>query len=403
MKFIYTTAIDKIINCKARKKVIQGGTGAGKTIAVLAILIDMAASNPGLEISVVSESMPHLRRGALRDFLKILKVTNRYIDDNFNRTNLIYTFTNSSYVEFFAADNASKLRGARRDVLYLNECNNVDFTAYSELASRTRKEIFIDFNPTGRFYAHTEVLTEPDAELIILTYLDNEGIDEEILKDLMHKKVKALNSPYWANWWRVYGEGQIGQLEGVIYSNWQEIENVPEGAKLIALGLDFGFVQDPTAAVAIYKYNSKILLDEVIYKKGLTNAQIASAIRDEGFYKDIIWADSSEPKSIFDLNLHGLKVAPVSKGADSVNYGISLLQGFDLLITKRSSNLKNELDNYIWMKDSNGNSIQKPIDSFNHLLDAARYVAMMMLQGKQDFTSSRPKIRIVRSGQFKRR
>lgn len=382
-EFKYTTAIKKIRAMKGRKKVIQGGTSSGKTFGIIPILIDQAIKNPGLEISIVSESIPHLRRGALKDFLKIMRMTNRFISKNYNRSHLKYTFTNSSYIEFFSVDDEAKLRGARRNVLYVNEANNIHYDAYLQLAIRTSGDIYIDFNPTHRFWAHTEVLSEPDSEHIILTYKDNEGLPESIVKELEMNRDKAKTSSYWANWWRVYGLGQIGSLEGVIFSNWQEIkiDLIPESAKLLGYGLDFGFTNDPTALVAVYKYGDKILLDELIYQKGLTNAQLASKMEQVmGDKRGIVYADSAEPKSIAELRSYGMHVLPAKKGKDSIIFGISLLQEYEMLVTARSNNLKDELRRYSWVKDRDGTTLNVPISTFNHAIDAIRYLAMMTLK-----------------------
>lgn len=385
-EFIYTTAISKIRKMQARKKVIQGGTSAGKTWAILPILIDMAAKEPGLEISVVSESIPHLRRGALKDFLKIMIMTNRFIDEHYNKTHLKYNFTNGSYIEFFSVDDESRLRGARRNILYVNEANNIRYEAYLQLAIRTSRDIFIDFNPTHRFWAHNEVLKENDSELLILNYLDNEALDENIIRELEANREKALVSDYWKNWWLVYGLGQVGRLDGVIFDNWTEIDRIPDDAALIGHGLDFGYTNDPTAVVAIYKYNQDIIIDEVIYRKGLTNSEIANLLKQEGVSSEI-YADSAEPKSIRELSRYGFRIIGANKGRDSVNFGIGILQEYNMVVTKRSNNLKDELNKYQWKKDRDGNTTNIPEDSFNHCVDAMRYLAIMKLQKKN---SSKP-------------
>jgi len=289
-----TTAINKIYNLNKRIKIIQGGTSAGKTFGILPVLIDKAARQNGLEISVVAESIPHLRRGALKDFLKIMKWTNRYYDERFNKTLLRYEFANGSVIEFFSADDSSKLRGARRDILYINECNNVNFESYNELAIRTKHEVYLDFNPANEFWVHKELKDEPDSDFLILTYKDNEALDKAIVDQIEKNRDKAATSTYWANWWRVYGLGEIGSLEGVIFSNWKPIDVIPNEAKLIGIGLDFGYTNDPTAIIEIYNYNGGRIINELKYQTGLLNSDIAKLLP-----KDVtIYADSSEPKSI---------------------------------------------------------------------------------------------------------
>jgi len=176
--FVYTTAIKKLRKLKKRIRIVQGGTSAGKTFGILPILIDKACKNELLEISVVSESVPHLRRGALKDFEKIMRSTNRWIDAHFNKSLLKYTFSNGSFIEFFSVDQPDKLRGARRNILYINECNNVNFEAYQQLSIRTSHEVWLDFNPTHEFWAHTELLQDKDSEHLIVTYKDNEALPD---------------------------------------------------------------------------------------------------------------------------------------------------------------------------------------------------------------------------------
>jgi len=379
--FKRTTSINKILALKKRIKIIQGGTSAGKTFGILPILIDKATRTPNLEISVVSESIPHLRRGALKDFVKILKWTNRYSDEQFNKSLLTYQFRNGSFIEFFSADDASKLRGARRDILYINECNNVTFEAYNELSIRTKREVYLDYNPANEFWVHKELKDEPDTDFIILTYKDNEALDESIVTQIEKNRDKAQTSSYWANWWRVYGLGEIGSLEGVVFNNWKEIDFLPEDAKLIGVGLDFGYTNDPTAAIGIYNWNDKRIVNEIIYRTGMLNSDIAK-ILPSGV---VIYADSAEPKSIEEIKRYGKTIKGVTKGKDSINFGIDVMQRQDYLVTKQSTNLIKELRSYCWDTDKQGARMNKPIDHFNHAIDALRYHEMEALGLKANY------------------
>lgn len=376
--FVRTRAVDKILQMKARKKVIQGGSSAGKTFAILAILIDMAAKKPNLEISVVSESVPHLRKGALKDFKKIMKSTNRWRENHFNYTQLTYTFGNSSYIEFFSANDSQKVRGPRRNVLYVNEADNVPYAAYLELSIRTNKDIFIDFNPTSKFWAHTEVLQEDDSEFLKINYLDNDALDETTIKTLHQNRDKGKTSDYWANWWKVYGLGELGVLQGAVYHNWSRIDKIPEEATLLAYGCDFGFSNDVTAVIGVYKLDGKLILHELVYQKGLTISELSNILKSYNVVEEII-ADSSEPRSIKELRNFGFRCVATKKGKDSVNYGISLLQDYELLVTKSSENLHEELMRYKWKQDKSGETLNTPIDAWNHGLDAVRYVALTNL------------------------
>jgi phage terminase large subunit len=373
--FKRTTATNKVLGLKNRVKIIQGGTSASKTYSILAVLINKAVSNPSLEISVVAETIPHLRRGALKDFIKILKWTNRFNDKQFNKSLLTYEFRNGSIIEFFSADDSSKLRGARRDILYINECNNVTFDAYNELAIRTRKEVFLDFNPAHEFWVHKELKNEPDSDFLILTYKDNEALDQSIIDQIEKNKEKAKTSSYWANWWKVYGEGQLGMLEGVVFSNWKTIDTIPKEAKLLGIGLDFGYTNDPTAIIEIYNYNGQRIVNELVYQTGLLNSDIAKLLP-----KHVpVYADSSEPKSIDEIKRFGVTIKGVTKGKDSINYGIDVMQRNEYLVTSNSSNLIKELRSYVWGTDKQGNRLNKPIDFNNHAIDAFRYHEMETL------------------------
>jgi len=372
--FRRTTATNKILALKKRVKIVQGGSSASKTYSILAVLIDKAIKYPNTEISVVAETIPHLRRGALKDFLKILKWTNRYYDEQFNKSLLVYQFKNGSYFEFFSADDSSKLRGARRDILYINECNNVTFESYNELAIRTKKEVYLDFNPANEFWVHTELKDEPDSDFIILTYKDNEALDKSIVEQIEKNKEKAKTSSYWANWWNVYGLGLVGSLEGVVYNNWKIVDLIPPQARLLGIGLDFGYTNDPTAIVEIYQYNGQRILNELVYRTGMLNTDIAKELP-----KNVpIYADSAEPKSIEEIRRQGLTIKGVTKGKDSITYGIDVMQRQEYLVTSTSTNLIKELRGYCWDTDKNGVRLNKPTGA-DHLLDAVRYHEMETL------------------------
>ena len=386
--FKVTTALKKLRKLRKRIKKVPGGTSAGKTFSILPILIDRATKTERLEISVVSESIPHLRKGALKDFLKIMKSTGRYINAHWNRSLLTYTFGNGSYIEFFSADQEDKVRGPRRNILYINECNNIKFDTYHQLSIRTDIEIWLDYNPTHEFWGDTELEGDEDVETISLTYLDNEGLPKSIVKEIEKSKYKAFYNPelqgvelfasgniknsYWCNWWRVYGLGLTGSLDGVIFSNWQIVDEIPEDARLLGVGLDFGYTNDPTAAIDVYKWNEYRILDERCYNTGMVNSDIAKILPKN----IIVYADSAEPKSIEEIKRHGILIKGVTKGADSIKFGIQVMQDQKYLVTAGSINLIKEFRNYCWDKDRTGKSLNKPIDNFNHAIDGVRYHEM---------------------------
>jgi phage terminase large subunit len=331
-----------------------------------------------LETSVVSESIPHLRRGAMKDFLKIMISTGRYRDGQWNRSALKYTFTNGSYIEFFSVEQPDKLRGARRNVLYVNEANNIPSEAYNQLSIRTSGDIWIDFNPTANFWAHKEVASQDDADFITLTYLDNEALPETIVKDIESARDKAKESAYWYNWWQVYGLGKVGSLDGVCLTGWEEIK-LPTNARLLCFGMDFGYSNDPSTLIGLYKYNDSYIFDEVIYQKKLLNSDISNLFKSNDI-NSVVYADSAEPKSIAELRTYGHNVMPCTKGKDSIVYGINLINQNKIFVTSRSKNLIKELQSYTWIKDREGNTINKPIDAFNHCIDAARYAITSQLK-----------------------
>lgn len=387
--FQRTTAQAKIAKLRKRVRIVQGGTSSSKTFSILPLLITHAMQTPYTEISVVSESIPHLKRGAVKDFVNIMVMTGNYRDAQFNKSDLKYKFLNGSFIEFFSADQPDKLRGARRHVLFVNECNNIDFESYNQLAIRTRDFIYLDYNPTQEFWAHTELINDSDSDFVILTYKDNEALDAAIVKEIEKAKEKAKTSKYWENWWRVYGLGQVGSLDGVIFSNWSQIDQLPRDAKLIGYGMDFGFTNDPTTLVGVYQFNDGLIINEKIYRQGMLNSDIIREMNQLGVSKtDKIYADSAEPKSIEEIYRSGFNIKPVLKGQDSIKFGIQILQEHKLFVTKESTNLIKELRSYTWDKDKTGKSLNNPIDDFNHAIDAMRYLAMMELKQKANFKFS---------------
>lgn len=394
--FKRTTAINKILALKERKKVIQGGTSAGKTYAIIPILINEAIKTSGIKITVVAETIPAVKDGAVDIFKQVMQDTFRWNDSQWIGSPMQYTFKNGSRIQFKAFDTSGKAKASgKRDILFLNEANHIGFAIADELMIRS-KETYIDFNPNNRFWVHKEVLTEPNSEFLLLTYEDNEAIPIETLEDLHIKKGKAyydvdgdlnandnIKSKYWSNWWQVYGMGNIGSLEGVIFPTWDILDNIPKEATLLGYGMDFGYTNDPTTLMACYKYNGKYIFDELIYRTGMLNSDIAKELKRLNVrHGDTIFADSAEPKSITEIKRYGFSIRPVKKGKDSISFGIGILQDKTFSVTRNSVNTIKELESYIWATDKDGNSTNKPIDNYNHSIDAMRYFAMMKLTNK---------------------
>ena len=367
MNFIRTTATDKILTLRKRIRGIAGGSSASKTISILLWLIHHAQTHENLIISVVSHTFPHLKRGAIRDFLTIMESPAiNYMDDNWNKSDYIYTFESGSKIEFFSTDQVGKVRGPRRDILFLNEANNINLETFNQLEIRTNKIIWMDWNPVTEFWFYTDILNKrDDVDFLILTYKDNEALASEIVRSLELRKNNK-------NWWRVYGEGQLGILEGRIYTDWKnDIEEIPHEARLIRYGLDFGYSNDPAAIVGVYEYNGGYILDEILYRKGMSNKDLADVLKNEP--QALVMADSAEPKSIEEINQYGISILGAIKGSDSVNYGIQYVQDQRISVTKRSLNLWKEYNGYMWMTDKEGKTINEPQGFQNDLLDAIRY------------------------------
>lgn len=355
-------------------RIAQGGTSASKTISILLWLINLCQSDtkPTLT-SIVSESFPHLKRGVLRDFRNIMIAHGYWKDKNFNISDSIYTFETGSKIEFFSTDNGDKLRGARRDRLFMNEANNCTLDAFDQLEVRTKEFVYLDYNPTNEFWLFTDVMpNRNDWEKVILTYKDNEALSPEIVASIEQRKNRK-------GWWQVYGEGQLGEVEGKIYKDWAIIDEIPHEARLERRGLDFGYTNDPTAIVDIYYYNGGYILDEVCYQKGMSNKQITDVIKN--LDQILIIADSAEPKSIDEIRLYGINIMPAVKGAGSINQGIQFVQQQRISVTKRSGNLIKEYRNYLWATDKLGKILNEPEGGLDHALDAVRYA----------FTSLAPK------------
>lgn len=365
MKYIPTTATKKLMRLERRIKGIAGGTSAGKTISIIQILIDKAQSDkrPTLT-SIMSESMPHLKRGCIRDFLDIMEDSGYFKPEQWNKTDFTYTFESGSKLEFFSLDMPHKVRGPRRDRGFINEANNIPKETFEQIEVRTKEELWADWNPTNEFYFYTDLKGRPDVDFAILTYKDNEGLPKSIVDSIEQRKENK-------SWWTVYGLGQLGEVEGKIYKDWQIIDTIPHEARLERYGLDFGYSNDPSTLVAIYYYNGGYILDEVTYQKGLSNKQIVDIIKNQP--SALIMADSAEPKSIDEIKLYGVNILPCTKGQGSVNQGIQYVQDQRISITQRSTNGIKEYRNYMWDTDRDGNILNKPIDLWNHFLDAVRY------------------------------
>lgn len=366
--FSDTTATQKIFELKKRIRAVAGGTSASKTISILVWLIDYCQTKQSRNklASVVSESYPHLEKGAMFDFENIMKDRGYWNDSRWNATKHVYSFETGNKLEFLSVDTYGKAHGPRRDVLFLNEANNLSYLIADQLITRTREIIWLDWNPSEEFWFYTDMLSiRNDVDFITLTYLDNEALDQITKQEIeSHKNNKR--------WWQVYGLGQLGEVEGRIYTGWGLLDEIPPEARLARYGLDFGYSNDPTACDAVYRWNNSFIFDEVIHQKKLSNKDIADILlnRDE---RALVIADSAEPKSIDEIRSYGVSIIPSRKGKDSVNQGIQYLQDQKCFITKRSINTLKEYRNYVWLTDKEGVIINTPSPIWNHHMDDIRY------------------------------
>ena len=372
-----TTALNKIETTLYEPtfyKVIQGGMSAGKTFAILTLLIGYCESYKDSLVSVLGLSYPHLSTGAIRDFMKFMKESGRFEIQRWNSTSHIYNFANGSTLEFISMDKMSA-RGPRRDVLFVNEANGISYEVFQELAGRTKDFAVIDYNPSSKFWAH-ERLCEglpSDTSFIILTYKDNEALSSREIANIESHKPKKDEEP--SNWWMVYGLGQIGSLEGNVYSGWEEgsCQEIRQVGKLVRYGLDFGFSNDETALVAIYELeDGRLGVVEKLYKKGMLPSQYASEFESAGVDKNtLIVADSARPEIISEIKQAGYRIIGADKNAGSVIRGIERVS--ERQIVYYGEDLKREYLSYAWRKKRSGETLDEPQDGNDHLMDALRY------------------------------
>ena len=391
-KYRYTKAYFKVLdliksNPQENVFVVRGGQGAGKTVSIIQLIIQSLCSSPK-EATILSSELSKMKRTVIRDYKKICKDWGVLANElDYNKSESKHEYQNGSYLDFLGADVNDVGKGFRRDILYINEADKMEVDTAVQFISRAALTI-IDYNPDSLFWGDDYI---NENNFITLTYEDNEFLAKSEIKSILDYKHKGffntelpteslffdgnVKNKYWANKWRVYGLGLTGNLDGIVFDNWSIISNIPEGARLIGIGLDFGYSADPTAVIEVYKYNDKRILNEIVYRTGMLNNDIAEVLPKNTY----VYADSAEPKSIEEIRRTGVNILPVKKGADSIIYGIQTMQTQEYLITSRSKNTINEFQKYIWAKDKRGDTLNKPIDKFNHAIDAIRYHEMMDL------------------------
>lgn len=357
----------------------KGGTRSGKTWSLLQLCYNLIIKKQGILVSVVGETMPFLKRGAMRDFKAMLG--NEWHDEWWNASDKVYTIpTTKSSLEFFSADNEGKVHGSARDYLFLNECYFIDWEIYRQLAVRTRKRILLDYNPRSRFWVDEHLIGKEGVALIHSTYKDNPHLTPMQIAMIESNKGDE-------NWWRVYGEGETGSVEGLVYTSWEMCAALPESFKREFYCIDFGFTNDPTAILRVLLGGGELWIDELAYRTAMLNDDIVDVLRAAGVGSNAaIVCDSAEQKSIAEINNKGgYHAVPVAKGRGSVTAGITAVQAYRLHVTQRSLGTIEELRNYSWRRDSiNGGYYNEPVDRYNHAMDALRYGVTTFLQARRE-------------------
>ena len=366
-----TTVFQKNWEAKTRFVVNIGGSRSTKTYSIIQLLIVKALeSTEPLVISIVRKSLPSLRISVMRDFLDILKQLDLYNSENHNKTENTYLL-NNTLIEFFSIDDAQKRRGTKRDILFVNEVNELSWEDFFQLNIRTTQQVFMDFNPSETFWYNDQIQSRDDVTIIHSTYKDNPYLNEDQVNEI--ERLQHTDLQYY----QIYALGEFAGQVDLIYT-YIPVDDIPTfGAKLVALGLDWGYSNDPTALLEVWLWNDAVYFNELLYRPGLTNQDIINELNELGVdrYVEII-ADSAEPKSIEEIRRAGFNIKPATKGPDSVMNGIDILKRHRIHVTKQSTNIIKELNGYKWVTDKDGNKLNKPIDMFNHALDAARYVAL---------------------------
>jgi phage terminase large subunit len=373
MEVILNTTItfENLMNSTSRVTQHIGGTRSGKTYAILQYLI-VEGLKTKKDITIVRKTVPSLKRTVMKDFKDILTDIGIYVESDFNTSDRIYKFNNGTNFLFLNTDDSEKLRGVKSDILFIDESSEVDEESYFQLAIRTTGQIILAFNPTISPYHWLRQMQ--DCQRFTTTFRDNPYLPKEMVKAI--EDLQFTNEKKWL----IYGKGEYAPNDKAIYQ-FEIVDNI-EG-DFVAVGLDWGFSQDPTAVVSVFRNGDSIYLDELVYDKGMVMNDIIKRLKDEGIEREEIWCDSSEPRSVEELYRAGFNAKPVKKGPDSIKFGISVMQNYQIKVTKRSQNLINEIYSYQYSTDKHGYVTDIPEDGLDHLLDACRYVAMMRLSIKQ--------------------
>jgi len=367
-----TNVFERNYNATTKIVVNQGGTRSGKTIALLQILLTQALEGENKILTVVRKSFPSMRISVLRDFINLLNDYNIYNENMHNKSEQIFTF-GSNKIEFVSLDQPQKKRGAKRNILFINECNELSYEDFFQLLIRTTGRIYMDFNPSDEFHwIYDKILTREDCTFIQSTYKDNPFLEQTLIDEI--ERLKETDS----NYWNIYGLGERGVSQSIIFPRINIVEKFD--GELLGYGLDFGYAVDPSALVEVYKNDDKLYFNELIYERKLTNDALANRFKELDIDRRIpIYADSSEPKSIAEIHRFGWNIKPTQKGKDSINIGIDILRRYKLYVNKSSTNIIKEFRSYKYEVTKDGIVTTKPRDKDNHGIDAIRYACVMNL------------------------
>ena len=362
-----------LVNSNKKIIVEQGGTRSGKTYNILLwIIFEYCTHNTKKIITICRKSFPSLRATVLRDFLEITKSNQIYSELYHNKTNSEYHMF-GNLIEFVALDQSQKIRGRKRDLLFINEANELYFEDWQQLIFRTQEKIIIDFNPSDEYHwIYDKVIPRSDCEFHKTTYLDNPFVEDAIKQEI--ERLKDTDEQYW----QIYGLGERAASRSTIF-RYVEIKQIPEEANLISYGMDFGYTNDPTTLVSLYTLDHNLYIKEHLYRSKMTTNDINKFLKSEQLQKNPIYADSSEPRLINELRLMGHNIFPSIKGKDSINAGIDLLKRYKIHILSDSTNAIQEFRNYKWVEDKTGKLTNVPIDLHNHIIDPCRYAAYSVL------------------------
>lgn len=366
-----------------RVRVNQGGTSSGKTYTLMQVLYYFAMTEPGCVVTVVGQDFPNLRVGALRD-ARTIRSGSDWMCQFFtiNESAHFISGRNGSMIEFNSYQTAQDAKSGKRDYLFINECNGVPYEIYWQLQMRTRKMVFLDYNPSERFWVHDEVIGRDGVKLIISDHRGNPFLTED-----EHERIEGISDP---ELWKVYARGLTGKIEGLVLRNWDIVDKMPEmeERKMTCYGLDFGFTNDPSALEEVCLAHGELWVDEHIYETGMTNPMISKRAKEHGLTrKDCIIADCAEPKSIKEISNDGLWVVASPKGADSIVVGLDILKRYKIHFTRRSKGIIANAKAYKWKKDRDGKRTNAPEDKNNHGIDAIRYVALSKLNVRRTGTA----------------